>query len=95
MNEESAGVTIFKKEFTKKLKLYDDINDFKISINNRDNYDNCGDNSMVIIGVNPKTLDIDLYAYDYDIDLIKFILGHLEQKFPDYKFVIKKFYSVL
>lgn len=86
---ESAGSKIIKEKFEKKLKSCN-IDDFKISAKSED----C-DDSIVIIGVDLKTLDIDLYGYDYDIDIINFMLGHLQQKFPDHKFVTKSFYSVL
>ena len=72
-----------------KLKS-DNINDFKISIK-EDQLDSCA----IIIGVNLHTLDVDIYGYDYNKSVLEFTMSHLKIKFPNYKFEMKWFDTVL
>lgn len=53
------------------------------------------DTSLIIIGLKISTLEIDIYGYDYDFTRIKERLNKLEGKFPDFKFIIKRWDSVL
>lgn len=85
-------IELNKKEQEKLINKMnsDDINDYKISLN-QDNIDT----SMVIIGVNVDTYDLDIYGYDYNIEVLEYIVYKLKQKFKNYIFTIKRYDSVI
>ena len=68
------------------------IEQYKISL---DIEKNIVDSSIVLIGVNKKTLEAELYGYDYDIEIIKTLKNTLEEKFKEHLFFIKRFDIVL
>lgn len=68
-----------------------DIEDYKISIPYQDTLDT----SMIIIGVNTETLEMDIFGYHYRKEILEYVLDNLRNKFSNYKFVIKQFDSVL
>lgn len=62
------------------------------------NFMNDGDDSLIIIGIKKSILDLDsinIYGYDCYLQRIIERKKELEENFPEYFFVIRKFYSVL